>query len=142
MIGYKSLIAALSGLVLLGLLSCTPAAIESKNRPQTTQASEKIKQATPITDEVPQELMEAILKDLSENEHVDQKTITVTRAETVIWSDGALGCPKPGEMYTHALVPGYWIVLKSGGQQYDYRASQKGFFRRCKGSFRLQLPVG
>lgn len=37
--------------------------------------------------------------------------LTVTRAESVTWSDGALGCPQPGGMYTQALVPGYRITV-------------------------------
>ena len=94
------------------------------------------------TGEVPVAMLESILDDLVTQEGLQREDIEVERAESVIWSDGALGCPKPGEMYTHAQVPGYWIVLKSGEKQYDYRASEKGFFRRCTASFKVQLPVG
>ena len=86
--------------------------------------------------------MEKILADLVERETLRREDIEVERSESVIWSDGSLGCPEPGIMYTQAQVPGYWIVLRSAGKQYDYRASEKGQFRRCKVFSRAQPPVG
>jgi hypothetical protein len=38
----------------------------------------------------------------------------VVEARPVTWSDGALGCPEPGMMYTQALVDGYRIILETG----------------------------
>lgn len=49
--------------------------------------------------------------------------IRVVSAESVTWNDGSLGCPKPGMMYTMALVPGYRIVLEAGGKTYDYHGA-------------------
>lgn len=49
--------------------------------------------------------------------------IRVVSAESVEWRDGSLGCPKPGMMYTMALVPGYQIILEAGGKTYDYRGA-------------------
>jgi hypothetical protein len=36
-------------------------------------------------------------------------------------------------MYTQALVDGYWVVLAVGEQEYDYRASDTGYFFLCEG---------
>ena len=47
-------------------------------------------------------------------------------AEAVTWSDGSLGCPQPGMMYTQALVPGYRVRIQAGGQVLDYHAGRSG----------------
>lgn len=51
-------------------------------------------------------------------------TIRVASAEEVTWRDGSLGCPQPGMMYTMALVPGYRVVLESGGVNYSYHGAK------------------
>jgi hypothetical protein len=98
--------------------------------------------ATPVSGEVPSDLLDAIITDLVEQEKLRREDIEVERAESAVWPDGSLGCPKPDEMYTQAQVPGYWIVLRVGERQYDYRASASGQFRRCSNALRRQLPVG
>ena len=95
-----------------------------------------------ITGEVPQEILDAILADLAMQTGADRAAIETLRAEAVVWNDGSLGCPKPGQFYTQALVPGYWVVLRVGSQDYDYRASNTGHFMRCESSRPLISPPG
>ena len=57
---------------------------------------------------------------------------SVIRAEAVTWSDGALGCPEPGGMYTQALVDGYQVVIEVDGQEYDYRVGHGTDVRLCE----------
>ena len=52
--------------------------------------------------------------------------LEVLSAEVVTWSDGSLGCPQPGMMYTQALVPGYRVRIQAGGQVLDYHAGRSG----------------
>lgn len=66
---------------------------------------------------------EQALKDAAERTGVDMGDIEVIEAEEVTWSDGAIGCPDPGESYTQALVEGYRIVLEADGQQLHYHAA-------------------
>ncbi len=47
-------------------------------------------------------------------------------AESVIWNNGAMGCPRPGMLYTDALVPGYRVQLQVGHQVLDYHAGRDG----------------
>ena len=47
-------------------------------------------------------------------------------AESVTWSDGSLGCPQPGVMYTQALVPGWRVRLRGPAGEMDYHASLRG----------------
>ena len=57
--------------------------------------------------------------------------IQIVTAEAVTWSDGSLGCPAEGQMYTQALVPGYRVVLDVAGEEMAYHASESGDFRAC-----------
>ncbi len=51
--------------------------------------------------------------------------------ESVTWADGSLGCPKPGMLYTQALVPGYRVKLRVGSQVWDYHAGERGGLVLC-----------
>ena len=129
------------GLSLFALTACAP---ESEQGAEVTAEPpvEVSLAASAVTGEVPGDLMDNIIEHLIKQENLEREAITVVRAESAIWPDGALGCPVPDEMYTHAQVEGYWIVLKSANKEYDYRASAKGHFKRCKNSFKVRLPVG
>ncbi|MFS0868123.1 hypothetical protein AB3M83_12420 [Microbacterium sp. 179-B 1A2 NHS] len=48
-------------------------------------------------------------------------TPDLVSAEAVTFTDGSLGCPKPGRSYTQALVDGMRIVVRVDGVTYDYR---------------------
>ena len=81
--------------------------------------------------EVPQAILESILKEAAALAKVDRRKIKIVRAESVVWGDGSVGCPEPGMMYTQALVNGYWVVIEAGGQKYDFRVGRDGSFRLC-----------
>jgi len=98
--------------------------------------------AAPVTGEAPSALLDKIIADLMTRKNIRREEIAVTRAEAVIWPDGSLGCPRPGEMYTQATVEGYWIVLRWAEKEFDYRASSKGQFLLCKNTFEVRRPVG
>jgi hypothetical protein len=87
----------------------------------------------PVTGEAPASLLEDIRTDLAQRSGADREDMLVIRDQAVIWSDGSLGCPQPGVFYTQALVPGYWVVLQVGEVEYDYRASDRGYFVLCEG---------
>ena len=61
----------------------------------------------------------------------ERSSFEVVRAEETIWPDGALGCPRPGMVYTQAAVPGYHIVLEHDGREYDYRAGGTRYLMLC-----------
>jgi hypothetical protein len=82
--------------------------------------------------EVPEKLLHDIIKDLVARTGAAPESIEVQRAEAVVWRDGSLGCPKPGLMYTQALVDGYWVVLGHEGEAYDYRVNSGGYFAMCE----------
>ena len=94
-----------------------------------------------VVGEVPEEMITAVYADLISTQNVAQEAITVTKAESIIWNDGSLGCPQPGEVYTQATVPGYWIVLAANGQNYDYHAAENGTFILCQNNLPSSPPV-
>jgi hypothetical protein len=111
------------------------AATPDRIDPTVTKMPERVpptEAIPPVTGEVPTDLLESIIKDLSERSGAAPSQIAVLRDQEVVWNDGSLGCPKPGEFYTQALVNGYWVVLEFSGIKYDYRATAAGYFVLCE----------
>jgi hypothetical protein len=57
--------------------------------------------------------------------------IEVVKVEAVQWRNGCLECAKEGEMCTDAIVPGYRIVLRAAGVEFEYRSDGKQTVRPC-----------
>jgi len=87
-----------------------------------------------ISDEVPEAIVTSIIADVEKRTGADPTEFQMLRNEPVVWNNGSLGCPKPGEFYTQALVDGYWVVLSFQGQEFDYRVTSQGFFLLCEES--------
>lgn len=64
------------------------------------------------------------ISDLATRLNISPDAIRVISAEHVVWRDGSLGCPRPGMIYTQALVPGLRIVLDAEGTLYYYHAGR------------------
>lgn len=75
--------------------------------------------------------IQAALTDAARRTGIDAAALKVTSAERVTWLDGSLGCPEPDLMYTQALVPGYRIRIKAGGETLDYHAGTRGAPQLC-----------
>ncbi len=86
----------------------------------------------PVVGELPPTLQEIIEADLEQRSGVTRAAFTYLRAEAVIWSDGSLGCPQRGMEYTQAVVPGYWVIIRAGEAEYDYRVTESGSFVLCQ----------
>src|SRR6185503_2276137 len=83
------------------------------------------------TVEAPAELLDKIRAELASEQGVSAADVKVISADSVNWPNGALGCPKPGRMYTQAIVPGYRVLLEAGGKRFTYNASTRGSYKRC-----------
>ncbi len=113
--------------------------MEKQATPNTPQrAPSQDAAATEATGEVPQQILALFRDDLARRALVKPETITVVSATEQQWPDGSLGCPKPGEMYTQMIVPGYRVVLQAGGEKYAYHSDQRGKFVVCANG--LALP--
>jgi hypothetical protein len=78
-----------------------------------------------------QSIVEAVLADAVERSGLARDDLEVQSAEAVTWSDGSLGCPRPGMEYTQALVPGYRIKVRAGERVLDYHANRRGYWILC-----------
>jgi hypothetical protein len=81
---------------------------------------------------LPTSIIDPIVADAAARLGVDPSEVTVVSAHAETFSDGSLGCPEPGMMYTQALVDGYQVVVEANGTQLDYRGSGSGQFRLCE----------
>lgn len=90
-------------------------------------------EATPVqgSGEVPPQLLAIFQDDLARRALVKHDAITVVSATEQQWSNGALGCPQPGQMYTQMIVPGYRVVLQASGDRYAYHSDRRGNFVVC-----------
>lgn len=68
---------------------------------------------------VPQGHWDAIVDDLTAR-GVDGAPVLVS-AEQVVFNDGSLGCPTPGQSYTQAQIDGMRVIVEVDGVRYDYR---------------------
>lgn len=113
--------------------------VEKEAAPTTPQRAPRQDAAAPAgTGEVPQQILALFRDDLARRALVKPETITVASATEQQWPDGAMGCPKPGQMYTQMIVPGYRVVLQAGGERYAYHSDQRGNFVVCANG--LALP--
>ncbi|MYC95881.1 MAG: hypothetical protein F4X14_13040 [Caldilineaceae bacterium SB0661_bin_32] len=78
-------------------------------------------------------LVERAKEDLVQTAAADSDEITLVSTEEVEWGDTSLGCPHPDEMYAQMITPGFFIVLESGGNTYDYHtgADPEGPLVQC-----------
>ena len=81
---------------------------------------------------LPTSITDPIVADAATRLGVDPSAVTIVEGHAETWSDGSLGCPQPGMMYTQALVDGYQVIVEANGTQLDYRGSGPGQFRICE----------
>lgn len=65
-------------------------------------------------------------EDLAKMLDIPLEKVVLSGAIPVTWKSGALGCPKPGELYTQALVGGLSIMLRVDNKAYRYHAKTGG----------------
>ncbi len=107
------------------------AAATADNREPSTKA-EPIGESPNTTDGLPPDLLAEIVRAGATEAGVEPDAVEVVVAEAVTWSDGSIGCPEPGMMYTQALVPGYRLVLEVDGRKLNFHATESGDFRYCE----------
>ncbi len=65
-------------------------------------------------------------EDLSVRLNLGAGALQLTAKEAVEWSDGSLGCPVPGMMYTQAIIPGYKLTYSDGSKSYVVHTDESG----------------
>jgi hypothetical protein len=126
---------------ILALTACGPGAATQSPGPNATVAPTPRPPDVPVATPppaaippvtgVPPAILETVTAEAARLAGVYVDQVTIVSAAPTSWPDGSLGCPQPGEMYTQALVNGFWIVLQAGGAAYDFRVAADGSFRLC-----------
>jgi hypothetical protein len=70
--------------------------------------------------------------DLAGQINVSVDEIELVSASSVTWSDGSLGCPRPGMMYTQVMIDGLLIKFRANGQEYEYHSGGARLPFLCK----------
>ena len=78
-----------------------------------------------------QPMLEQIRADAAQRAGVTLGQVKVLTVGSVTWSDGSLGCPEPGMMYTQALVRGYRVRVDAAGTMLLYHAGVQSTFVHC-----------
>jgi hypothetical protein len=116
-----------------------PTSVESRRAVVEQEGKQGSPQRAPNTDppvtqgsgEVPPQLLAIFQDDLARRALVKHDAINVVSATEQQWSDGAMGCPQPGQMYTQMIVPGYRVVMEAAGNRYAYHSDRRGNFIVC-----------
>ena len=82
--------------------------------------------------ELPAVILDRLMADVAQRSGVPREQLVIVSATATTWSDGSLGCPTPGQMYTQALVEGWQAVVRAGATLYDYRGAGVGTLKLCK----------
>ncbi len=96
-------------------------------------------EAATVTGEVPEHILARLRQDLLRR-NPDGAEPALIRAASVVWPNGAMGCPRPGVNYTQATVEGYHVVFAQGEQRWDYRANRAGYFLLCDRAITIVNP--
>jgi len=83
------------------------------------------------TASIPRDVRRAVVVDAARRFQVAEDAVVLASAEQVTWSDGALGCPKPGRSYTQMLVPGYRVTATTSPGRMLYHTDTRGNVVTC-----------
>jgi hypothetical protein len=121
-----------SCLIALALSACTPMSQEQVEEP----ADSAVRSDTGPTNEAGRThsmdpMLAQIRADAAQRIGVAVDQVKVLTVESVTWSDGSLGCPEQGMMYTQALARGHRVRVDAGGTILVYHAGAQQTFVQC-----------
>jgi hypothetical protein len=135
--GY--LIATLAIGLSTALVACQGKGGQSASQPHSSQAPGSVQESMAQQFDLNQQLAFS-RQHLSTRLDIALTSVRIMGTRQVTWRSGALGCPKPGEQYTEALVPGVLILLQADGTIYGYHAKTGGQPFHCPEE-RVQTPA-
>lgn len=117
----------------LGVVGCASSGLGpgDSDAPLSPSSAEVIPSLPALPEGLTRADLVSLLEQASAETGVAIDEIRVVTAEAVTWSDGSLGCPEEGQMYTQALVPGYRVILDVAGEELAFHASHTGDFTPC-----------
>jgi len=77
------------------------------------------------------------VEELSQETAIPTTEIEVVSYKRVEWSTACLGFPEPGEMCAQVITPGWLIILKARGENFEFHTDQDGSDIRWRSQFDL-----
>ena len=99
--------------------------------PDAEGDGENVVQPAPGVPDLGVKMANTAMQELAKRLNIDMSELDVTLIEEREWSDGSLGCPQEGYMYTQALVPGYYILLTTGDTEYAFHTDSGNLAILC-----------
>ena len=140
---------SLNLLVLAGVLAVSAGAADTPQTPRGIAPPTRIpdiETLTPLptgepvaTAQIPLAVRRAVVTDAAKRFNVAESAVVLARAEQLTWSDGSLGCPEAGHMYTQMLVAGFLVVAKTSAGELAYHTDSRGSVVSCRAGAR---PLG
>ncbi|NJM74290.1 MAG: hypothetical protein HC862_31890 [Scytonema sp. RU_4_4] len=116
----------LSGILSIGgSLSAIESAIAAPANYFADTANQVLKENIKINS-LPRPVTSAILRDLSNREQISNRKLEIIDYSQRTWRDGCMDLPRPDELCTQALVPGWRVVLSNGAQTWIYHTNSNG----------------
>ncbi|MEM1168544.1 MAG: hypothetical protein AAGJ08_05540 [Cyanobacteria bacterium P01_H01_bin.35] len=84
------------------------------------------------TEKIPNEIVNAVRKDLSSQIGIAPETIKVNEVSQETWPNTCLGLPKNDELCGQRLVEGWRLVLSDGEHEWVYRTDNGGKLMRVE----------
>ncbi|NEP85496.1 MAG: hypothetical protein F6K18_00905 [Okeania sp. SIO2C2] len=75
---------------------------------------------------IPNNIVDAVREDLSNQTGILPKNIKVTQVSQEIWPNTCLGLANSDELCGQRLVEGWYIILSDGNETWSYRTDNKG----------------
>ena len=111
----------------------TPRGIGPPKRLPDVETMKLLPTGEPVnTSQIPREVRRAVVTDAAKRFHVAESAVVLARAEQLTWSDGSLGCPEPGRMYTQMLVAGFRVVAITSAGELTYHTDSRGYAVSCR----------
>ena len=83
------------------------------------------------TASMPRGVRRAVVADAAKRFNVAESAVVLARAERLAWSDGSLGCPEPGVVYTQMLVEGFRVDAMTSAGTLTYHTDSRGSVVSC-----------
>jgi hypothetical protein len=106
----------------------TAAENSSLSPPATPPSNRSAQERSPIAtpSEASAEVVAAAKERLASELDISTEVVEVIAVESVEWSDASLGCPEPGKMYAQVITPGYRVLLRVEGEQFEVHTDRGG----------------
>lgn len=109
-------------------VAAAPPAMASLSKAEAARAEAATDTAA---DGMPPVLAALVKADAARRAGISEDEVRIVSAESIMWSDGALGCRTPGEMATQVLTPGFRIDVDAAGTRLLYHTDTRRQIRVC-----------